>query len=246
MRIIGVVNDTSYRSLRDPKPRAFYIPFFQTAGGFGDDPTFFVRTYGSPDAISATVQKLVSRIDARIQATETHTMRHMIDRDTLQERVLATLSAFLSGFALLLVSLGVYGVTAFSVTRRTGEIGIRMALGAQSGKVLRMILGEVAVLVAMGGAAGVPLALGLAGLLRSQLFGVGPRDPAALVSAISVMLAVALAAAWIPARRAARVDPMVALRYEWLELTPPSLAVACPGVSPLDNQWKKSIFLLVA
>ncbi|HTC77481.1 MAG TPA: ABC transporter permease [Terriglobales bacterium] len=214
MRIIGVVNDTSYRSLRDPKPRAFYIPFFQTAGGFGDDPTFFVRTYGSPDAISATVQKLVSRIDARIQATETHTMRHMIDRDTLQERVLATLSAFLSGFALLLVSLGVYGVTAFSVTRRTGEIGIRMALGAQSGNVQRMVLGEVAVLVAMGGAAGVPLALGLAGLLRSQLFGVGPRDPAALVSAISVMLAVALAAAWIPARRAARVDPMVALRYE--------------------------------
>src|SRR6266550_2387336 len=80
--------------------------------------------------------------------------------------------------------------------------------------VQRMVLGEVAVLVAMGGAAGVPLALGLAGLLRSQLFGVGPRDPAALVSAISVMLAVALAAAWIPARRAARVDPMVALRYE--------------------------------
>lgn len=214
MRIIGVVNDTNYRSLRDPKPRAFYIPFFQTAGEFGDYPTFFVRTYGSPDALSATVQKLVSTIDARIQATDIHTMRHMIDRDTLQERVLATLSAFLSGFALLLVSLGVYGVTAFSVTRRTGEIGIRVALGAQSGSVLRMVLGEVAILVAIGGAAGVPLALTLAGLLRSQLFGVGPRDPAALVGGISVMLAVALVAAWIPARRASRVDPMVALRYE--------------------------------
>src|SRR5437762_3608032 len=165
MRIIGVVNDTSYRSLRDPKPRAFYIPFFQTVGGFGDDPTFFVRTYGSPDAISATVQKLVSRIDARIQATETHTMRHMIDRDTLQERVLATLSAFLSGFALLLVSLGAYGVTAFSVTRRTGEIGVRMALGAQPGNVLRMVVGEVAVLVAMVGAVGVSLTLALTGQL---------------------------------------------------------------------------------
>src|SRR5437660_301313 len=148
MRIIGVVNDTSYRSLRDPKPRAFYIPFFQTAGGFGDDPTFFVRTYGSPDAISATVQKLVSRIDARIQATETHTMRHMIDRDTLQERVLATLSAILSGFALLLVSLGVSGVSACSVTRRTGAIGIRMARRAQSGKLLRRALDEVAALLA--------------------------------------------------------------------------------------------------
>src|SRR2546423_9573396 len=174
MRIIGVVNDTSYRSLRDPKPRAFYIPFFQTAGGFGDDPTFFVRTYGSPDAISATVQKLVSRIDARIQATETHTIRHMIDRDTLQERVLATLSAFLSGFALLLVSLGVYGVTAFSVTRRTGEIGIRMALGAQSGNVQRMVLGEVAVLGAMGGAAGVAPGLVPAGVLRRPRFGNWP------------------------------------------------------------------------
>src|SRR5437660_12916899 len=129
-------------------PRAFYIPFFQTAGEFGDDPTFFVRTYSSPDAISATVQRLVSRIDARIQATEIHTMRHMIDRGTLQERVLATLSAFLSGFALLLFSLGVYGLTAFSVTRRTGEIGIRMALGAQSGKVLRRALDEVAALLA--------------------------------------------------------------------------------------------------
>jgi predicted permease len=214
MRVIGVVNDTSYLTLRNPKPRTFYLPFFETAGEFGANATFLTRTYGSPDAISATVQKLASQIDPRIQATEIKTMRHVIENDTLQERVLALLSGLLSGFALVLISLGLYGVTAYSVTSRTSEIGLRMALGAQPGNVLRMVLREVAALIGIGAALGLLLASALGRLLQSQLFGVGPHDPEALAFAVGIMLAVGVLAASIPALRATRIDPMVALRYE--------------------------------
>ncbi|PYT18546.1 MAG: hypothetical protein DMG59_03950, partial [Acidobacteria bacterium] len=214
MRVIGVVNDTTYVTLRNPKPRTFYLPFFQTAGEFGGDATFFVRTYGLPDAISATVQKLANKIDPRIQAQEIQTMRHVIDNDTLQERVLALLSTFLSGFALLLVSIGLYGVTSYAVASRTGEIGIRMALGARPSNVLNMVLQEVAALTVIGAAIGLLLAFALGRLLQSQLFGVGPHDPAALAAAMGIMLVIAVAAASIPALRATRIDPMVALRNE--------------------------------
>jgi ABC-type antimicrobial peptide transport system permease subunit len=210
MQIIGVVNDTVYQNLRDPKPRMVYFPAYS----FGvEDVSYFVRSYANPAAVLSSVRRLLNEIDPAIEPN-LETMPQIIKDQTHQERILATLSSLLSGFALLLVSLGLYGSTAFSVTSRTGEIGIRMALGARTDQVLQMILKETGLLVVIGVACGAPLALTLTTFLKKQLYGVEPRDPVTLITAALVMIAVALAAASIPARRAANVDPMAALKYE--------------------------------
>ncbi|HUX09155.1 MAG TPA: FtsX-like permease family protein, partial [Terriglobia bacterium] len=142
------------------------------------------------------------------------TLEQQIDNSLVEERLLSTLSGFFGGLALLLTAIGLYGVMAFLVTRRTHEIGIRMALGAERQDVLKMVIGQGLKLAVMGVAAGLAGALALTRFLASLLYGVKPTDPLTFIAVSLILIAVALLACYIPARRAAKVDPMVALRYE--------------------------------
>jgi len=142
------------------------------------------------------------------------TMDSLIDGTLRQERLIAQLSTVFGGLALLLAAIGLYGVLSYAVAQRTGEIGIRMALGAQRGSVIGMVLRETGVLIAVGLAAGVPASLACARLVQSKFYGLKPADPLTLACALGVMLAVAAIAGYLPARRASRVDPLVALRHE--------------------------------
>jgi ABC-type antimicrobial peptide transport system permease subunit len=141
-------------------------------------------------------------------------MDEQVDNNILQERLVATLSSFFGVTALLLAALGLYGVMAHAVTRRTREIGIRMALGAQQSSVLWLVLGDAAWMVALGAAAGIPAALAVTKFASTFLFGIGARDPLSVVLATAVLGAVAVAASYLPARRATKVDPVTALRHE--------------------------------
>jgi ABC-type antimicrobial peptide transport system permease subunit len=141
-------------------------------------------------------------------------MSEQFDNNISQERILTTLCGFFSGLALLLAAVGLYGVMAQSVARRVREIGIRMALGARAGEVLWLILREVTVMVGIGALIGLPAALALTRLVTTYLFGLTPQDPVSIVGSVLALLAVTALAGFIPARRATRVDPMIALRYE--------------------------------
>jgi ABC-type antimicrobial peptide transport system permease subunit len=145
---------------------------------------------------------------------EVTTLRAQVDASIAGERLVTTVSTVFGLLALVLAAVGLYGVISYSVTRRTNEIGIRMALGASPSEVLRLVLRETLLLITIGIAIGVPAALAGKRLIESQLYGVDPADPLAFTGAAVVLLVVALAAAYIPARRASRVDPMVALHYE--------------------------------
>jgi ABC-type antimicrobial peptide transport system permease subunit len=138
----------------------------------------------------------------------------VLDDNLRQERLIAQLSAVFGGLALLLACIGLYGVLSYAVAQRTNEIGIRMALGAERGAVTRMILRETAVLILIGLAAGVPASLACARLVESRLFGLKAADPVTLGAALGIMIAVAVASGYLPARRASKVDPLIALRYE--------------------------------
>jgi len=142
------------------------------------------------------------------------TLSEAVDRSLGQEKLLAKLASFFGALALLLASVGLYGVMAYSVARRTNEIGIRMALGAQPSAVLGMVLRESVLVVGLGLMAGIPAALACGRYVSSQLFGLAPNDPATIASASAVLLAVALVASFLPARRAAMLDPLAALREE--------------------------------
>jgi len=152
--------------------------------------------------------------DPNLAISEVTTLGEIVDRSLGREKLLAKLAGFFGALALLLASIGLYGVIAYSVARRRNEIGIRMALGARPGSVLRMVLGESLVVVALGLTVGIPAALACGRLVSSQLYGVEPYDPLTIAGAAAVMLAVALTAGFLPARRAALLDPCSALREE--------------------------------
>jgi len=140
--------------------------------------------------------------------------RPQIDRQLSDDRMVAELSSFFGLLALVLACMGLYGLLSYEVTRRTREIGIRMAIGAQVGNVMRLVIGEAVVLAALGAVVGAGISLGAARLLTTLLYGVKPGDPITLLSVIFLLAIVALGACWLPARRATKVDPLVALRYE--------------------------------
>ena len=140
--------------------------------------------------------------------------RPQIDRQLSDDRMVAELSSFFGLLALVLACMGLYGLLSYEVTRRTREIGIRMAIGAQVGNVMRLVIGEAVVLAALGAVVGAGISLGAARLLTTLLYGVEPGDPITLLSVIFLLAIVALGACWLPARRATKVDPLVALRYE--------------------------------
>jgi predicted permease len=212
IEIIGVVGDAKYRNLREsPQPTA-YVAMSQN-----DDPgpymTFELRAEGSVTNLIAGARAALAETNQNL-SIELHTLSTVVGESITRERLLATLSGFFSGLALLLATIGLYGVMSYNVTRRRGEIGIRMALGAGTQRVLGMVLSEVALLIGVGLAVGLGGAIASTRVLETFLFGMTARDPWTLTAAVSILAIVALFAGFLPARRAARLDPMQALREE--------------------------------
>jgi ABC-type antimicrobial peptide transport system permease subunit len=166
------------------------------------------------DSVTAELRQEVAAALPGLRAPHVSTVAQQVDEAIVSDRVIAQLSGFFGLLATALGCMGVYGVTSYAVTRRTSEIGIRMALGAQKADVLRMVLRESALLVLAGVAIGVPAALLSGRLIAAMLFGLTPSDPATLALAVGILMVVALAAGYLPARRAAAVEPISALRYE--------------------------------
>ena len=213
MEIIGVVQDAKYTSLNeDPMPEA-YFPLSQVQKNINEDTAFEIRTAMLPSALIPAVRDAMAGVN-KATSVQFATLKQTADDSVLQQHLMAVLSGFFGGLALLLTAIGLYGVMAYVVTLRTHEIGIRMALGAQQSSILRFVLRDALVVLAAGIVAGLLGAIWISRLVKGLLFGLKPNDPATLAFAITVLVAVALLATCIPARRAMRVDPMVALRHE--------------------------------
>ena len=174
----------------------------------------YVRTTSQPDAAFGSIRQVVRQLDANIPIYNLRTLDHQIDQSLLNDRLIATLSTAFGVLATLLAVIGLYGVMAFTVARRTREIGVRMALGAVQGDVVWLVMREVLVLVGTGVALGLVAAWGLSRVVSSQLYGMTANDPVTIVGAAAILGVVALLAGYIPARRATRVNPVLALRYE--------------------------------
>jgi predicted permease len=213
IEIVGVVSDAKYRSMRgDVEPQMFF-PRIST-GGVGANAFVYVRTAHDPNAMFQTLQRVLREVEPNLPIAGMQTFEDRIDRSLTNERLIASLSIVFGGLATLLAMIGLYGVMAYSVTRRTREIGIRMALGALSSSVAGLILREVAILVAIGIIVALPAAWAASRYIASQLYDVAPTDPTTIVLAILGLVTVAAAAGLIPALRAARVNPITALRHE--------------------------------
>ncbi len=212
IEVVGVVKDSKYASMKEPPPPVFYTPLEQNTRW--NEVYYYLRTAVPPDRVGSLIRREVATLDPNLPIREMKTMEGQIEENMFSERLLSTLTATFAGLATLLAAVGLYGVLAFNVARRTREIGIRMALGANAGRVRRMVLREVALLLAIGSLAGVGGAAAAAKLVGSFLFGMKPWDPAISAGAAAGLWAIALGAAYLPMRRAVRVDPMVALRYE--------------------------------
>jgi putative ABC transport system permease protein len=206
--VVGVVQDTVYRSLRSPMTPTMYVPFENVLGTV----LMAVRAEpGPPLALSPHVAQIVQR-EAPAASVTFRSLEQMVNGSLSQERLVATVAAFFGGLALVLAGLGMYGVAAYSVSRRHAEIGIRMALGASAGEVVRLVLARLGWTVAIGLAAGTALSIWAARYVGSLLYAHEPRDPATLIGAATMLALVALLASWLPARRAARIDPTIVLR----------------------------------
>jgi predicted permease len=215
--IVGVVKDTRYASLKGAPEPVIYQPFLQTNTGRGQM-TLHVRTTGDDASVVSRIREEVQRVDRAMPLLPIQTLRVLVDAVLARERLVATLATLFSLLALLLAAVGLYGLMAFSVVRRTNEMGIRMALGAARARVLRLVMLEALFMVLAGIVIGVPTALVVSRLAASRmsglLFDMTATDPVTMAGAVAVLTLVAIAAAYLPAARAARVDPMVALRSE--------------------------------
>jgi len=212
IEIIGVVKDAKYETLREGPRRIFYLSFFQ--GSPKLTTTFEVRTVGPPASLAETIKRTMQELDPQVPVLRLRTMNDVVDDSLTRERFVARLSGFFSLFALLLAAIGLYGILSYVVIRRTNEISVRMALGAQAPDVIRMVFRESMLLVVIGIAIGLGAALGTTRYISNLLYGLAPTDPVTISLAVLVMLIVAALASYLPARRASRVDPMVALRNE--------------------------------
>lgn len=213
IEIVGVVKDVKQDHVRSVTPNPYvYLPYSQRSKL--SSMTFYVSSARDPLLLGPELQGQVRQLDATLPVDNVKTMERVVEEDLFPERMVAVLSATFAALAALLSALGIYGVLAYLVVQRTREIGIRMALGAAAGDVRWLIAKEVGVMVIAGVTVGVPLAYALARLSESLLFGVKAGNPSAYALGLGLIAAVALAACWIPARRATEVDPLVALRYE--------------------------------
>jgi predicted permease len=212
IEIIGVVKDAKYQALREETLPTAYVPAAQEEkpGLFA---SFELLAAGPPSALVPAVKAAVAEVNRDV-TVNFKTLETQVSESLSLERLLATLSGFFGGLALLLATIGLYGVMSYNVARRRSEIGIRMALGAQRDRLLRMVLGEVGLMVAIGLGAGLVAALASVRLISSFLYGVKPTDLATFAMAAGLLAGVAGIAGYLPARRASRLDPMAALREE--------------------------------
>jgi predicted lysophospholipase L1 biosynthesis ABC-type transport system permease subunit len=214
--IVGVVQDAKQRDAKEkPFPR-FYVPYFNPIGGdWTNGAAIVVRAAGNPSSFASAIRAAVKQAAPGLPTVATmETIDQRLSDSLVTDRMIADLSAAFGMLAVVLVCIGLYGVMAYATSRRTNEIGIRIALGAQRSGILWLILRESLLLVAIGAAVGVPLVFAAGKWISSLLFGLQPADPPALIFAIVLMFLVGVLASYIPARRATRIDPMVALRQE--------------------------------
>jgi predicted lysophospholipase L1 biosynthesis ABC-type transport system permease subunit len=212
VRIVGVCGDNLYTNLREQPPPQFFIPYVQQSmvGGL----TYEIHTRMKAETLLPALHRAVQAIDPDLPLVNVRTQDQQVDADLQEERLFVTLTSGFGILALVLASVGIYGVIAYSVAQRTNEIGIRLALGAIPRQVKTMVLREASGLSVIGIAAGVGTSFVVARLIKSMLYGIAPYDPATLAGAAILLLTVAMAASWIPASRAAKVQPMEALRRE--------------------------------
>jgi predicted permease len=213
IEVIGVIKDARYYSLREQTPPTFYLSFFQRPRE-GEAGTVLLRSFADPVSIATAIARAVRELDPQVQVVNLRTMNEVVDRSLMQERFVAQLGSFFSLFALLLAAIGLYGVMSYATAQRTREIGIRMALGARAADVIWLALRETMLLVGAGVVIGLGAALVANRLVESLLFGLSAADPLTITQAVLLMLVVAALACYVPARRATKVDPMIALRYE--------------------------------
>jgi putative ABC transport system permease protein len=218
IQIVGVVRDVKHTTVRSDIHRTIYTPYLQDQQHLQDhqpgQKTLYVRTWQAPESAESTIRQAMQTLDPTMVLNNFRTMQEQIDKNLNGERVVAFLAASFGALAVLMASIGVYGVLAYSTAQRTREIGVRIAVGATRAAVVRMVLTEVLWLAGIGIAVGLPLSLLCSRAIRSQLFGISNSDPLTFGGMIVLVAAVAFVSAALPARRAARVDPMVALRYE--------------------------------
>jgi len=212
MEIVGVVQDAKYHDPRDKNVPVAYVPFFQL--GNSGVITFEIRTPMNATSFVPSLRQEIDAIDSRIPVLATRTLIQTVNQSFVQERLIASLTSLFGGLALLLAAIGLYGLMAYTVTRRTNEIGIRIALGAQRRDVIAMVLRETFLLVAIGLAIGIPASFLATRLIASELYSLSPDDPLTIGAAVAIMISVAIIAVFVPAWRASRVEPIVALRYE--------------------------------
>ncbi len=212
LEVIGVAQDVIHKSLRGgPRPSVYSIPAPNRRNGLS---FFHVRTVGNPLTIAGGIRQVVRELDPKVEVTDLQTMNALIDGQLFRERSLSSVVGFFSLLALVLACLGLYGTLSYSVVRRTREIGVRMALGARRQTVLTLVVRQGLKLVLIGIGVGLGAALAATRLVSSLLYGVTATDPTTFVGVSLVLIAVSLIACGLPARRAARIDPMTALRYE--------------------------------
>jgi predicted permease len=213
LEIVGVARDAQDHDFRDAPVRRFYVSYFQPIDGI-TTANFEIRTDGNPGSLSASLRAAVAGVNGNMPVLRIKDVRELMDASVVQERLVAKLSSFFGGLAVLLAAIGLYGVMSYAVARKTNEIGLRLALGAGTSQVIRMVMGEVAKLVAIGGSIGIVAAFAATRMIKGLLFGLTAMDPVAFGGAAVLLATVGALAAYLPARRASKIDPTIALRYE--------------------------------
>jgi putative ABC transport system permease protein len=215
LAVVGVVGDSALQSLTDPRFPQVFSPHAQgVEGGVAGNMVLALRTDREPLTLAATVRDQVRELDKDQSVADIRTLEQVVNESLAQPRLNTLLLAAFAAIALLLASIGIYGVLSYSVTQRTHEIGIRLALGAERAEVLKLVIKQGMTLTLTGGAIGLVGALILTRLMSSLLYGIQPTDPPTFLVVFLVLVGVAIGASYIPARRATKVDPMVALRHE--------------------------------
>ncbi|PYR58706.1 MAG: hypothetical protein DMF85_09975, partial [Acidobacteria bacterium] len=205
--------DTRDHDVREKPWRRFYVSYLQPVDGI-TTANFEVRANGNPTALFSAIRGEIGRFDPKLTILSVKTAQALVDENIVAERLIAKFSTLFGALTVLLAAIGLYGVMSYAVARRTSEIGIRMALGARQGTVASMVLGEILVLAAIGCGFGLVSALVLARYVSGLVFGLTPTEPLTFAGSITLLLAVALLSGYLPARRAARIDPVVALRHD--------------------------------
>ena len=216
-RIVGVVNDTKQRGLDSPAPSAVFIPIAQTpdqANQILRDSSFVFKTSGEPTSLAGSIQDEVRNLDPKLPLRNVRSMNELVNRSVAPQRFNMSLLSLFSAIGLLLSAIGIYGVMAYNVSQRTHEIGLRMALGAQTRQIMKLVLKQGMILALYGTALGLVLAFSLTRVMKKLLFGVSTTDPLTLTVVSLTLVSAALFACYLPARRATKVDPLVALRHE--------------------------------